>query len=187
MSIVNNKNNVFNTNLNNIKVMTKIKEGAAPMSKYAAKKAKRVEESNDESKVVTNTHKVNKKNYTPNFPEHIVNVALLIKNNAEIRRFTSKGIINYLSQKHEINGEHKYVSFKWDKFSVIVDGLAREYKYTEPFFLNCLVAAFSSFAASAQITINEFTRIEMSIGVEKAVDTNEVQRIVDDTFKDESK
>lgn len=113
-----------------------------------------------------------------NFPKHVVGIALLIKNNAEIRRFTALGILNYLLQKGEITGDHRYVTFKWNKFAVKANNLMREYFYNEPFFLNALVAAFSSFSASAQRIIDEFCRQEMSIGLNKAVDQDEVNDIV---------
>lgn len=186
--------------------MTKVKEtGAAPVSKYAAKKAARIKanaEANVEetqenvstvkedkgnvfeetvSNVPNTTKNKKKKDSIPpvasNFPEHIVQIALLLKNNAEIRRFTALGVLNYLLQKGEIAGEKRYVSFKWNKFAVKCDGLMREYFYSEPFFLNALVAAFSSFSASAQRTINNFCRKEMSVGIDKAVDQEEVNNI----------
>lgn len=113
-----------------------------------------------------------------NFPKHVVGIALLIKNNAEIRRFTALGILNYLLQKGEITGDHRYVSFKWNKFAVKANNLMREYSYNEPFFLNALVAAFSSFSASAQRIIDEFCRQEMSIGLNKAIDQDDVNDIV---------
>lgn len=113
-----------------------------------------------------------------NFPKHVVGIALLIKNNAEIRRFTALGVLNYLLQKGEITGDHRYVTFKWNKFAVKANNLMREYSYNEPFFLNALVAAFSSFSASAQRIIDEFCRQEMSIGLNKAVDQDEVNDIV---------
>lgn len=184
--------------------MTKVKEtGAAPVSKYAAKKAARIkaalESNNEETTVnsdvaesantkieesVENNNTVNikkKKNVLPpivnKFPDHIVQIALLIKNNAEIRRFTALGVLNYLLQKKEISGDSRYVSFKWNKFAVKCNGLMREYSYTEPFFLNALVAAFSSFSASAQRTIDNFCKKEMSVGIAKAVDQEEVDNI----------
>lgn len=113
-----------------------------------------------------------------NFPKHVIGIALLIKNNAEIRRFTALGILNYLLQKGEITGDHRYVSFKWNKFAVKANNLMREYSYNEPFFLNALVAAFSSFSASAQRIIDEFCRQEMSIGLNKAIDQDDINDIV---------
>lgn len=112
------------------------------------------------------------------YPEHMVNIALLVKNNAEIRRFTSLGILNYLLQKKEIKGEKRYVGFKWNKFIVKFDNLSREYSYNEPFFLNCLIASFSSFASSAQKTMDIFTRKEMQLSVGEAADTKVIDDIV---------
>lgn len=177
--------------------MTKVKEtGAAPVSKYAAKKANLAKANaianqlpepteevivNDE--VPNTTSKVEKKNknelpsVTNRYPEHTVQIALIIKNNAEIRRFTALGILNYLLQKGEIKGTARYVSFKWNKFAVKCNGLMREYSYNEPFFLNALVASFASFSASAQRTIDNFCRQEMSVGISKAVDQEEVENI----------
>ena len=200
--------------------MTKIENaGAAPVSKYAAKKlayakanaeeaakANAIKEpsvdlSANDNKVVDNgfdtdgltqgvgempskvANKKGKTNGIPpvanRYPEHVVQIALLIKNNAEIRRFTALGILNYLLQKREINGNSRYVSFKWNKFAVKANGLMREYSYNEPFFLNALVAAFSSFSASAQRTIDHFCKQEMSVGIAKAVDQNAVNDIVE--------
>lgn len=198
--------------------MTKIeKTGAAPVSKYAAKKAARtkanaeetanaklnneVEETTDAQQAgeVTNAPKPDVLDLTPtptksqqkakkdkkkelppitgHYPDHIVQIALLIKNNAEIRRFTALGILNYLLQKGEIKGNARYVSFKWNKFAVKCNGLMREYSYNEPFFLNALVASFASFSASAQRTIDHFCKQEMSVGISKAVDQEEVENI----------
>ena len=185
-----------------------VNTGAAPVSKYAAKKAARVanvnvvkeerlpqdtpadkvstNETEQSSSVVnssTNTFskKKDKKSTLPPsagmYPEHIVAVALIIKNNAEIRRFTALGILNYLLQKGEIKGDKRYVSFKWNKFAVKANGLMREFSYNEPFFLNALVAAFSSFSASAQRTIDAFCKKEMSVSITKAVDQEEVDNI----------
>ena len=191
----------------------KVNAGAAPVSKYAAKKAANAKAAVEEVKVETvvseetqgpsdggsivvpipapvpeaTKHSAKfakdkkKKDGLPpvaaNFPEHVVQIALLIKNNAEIRRFTALGILNYLLQKGEIRGDKRYVSFKWNKFAVKANGLMREYSYNEPFFLNALVAAFSSFSASAQRTIDAFCKKEMSVGITKAVDQEEVDNI----------
>lgn len=177
--------------------MTKVKEtGAAPVSKYAAKKqANAIIEANEnnESSTVAKEQENDSNNRSPktsfkkkvsispaanNYPKHMVEIALIIKNNAEIRRFTALGILNYLLQKGEIKGEKRYVSFKWNKFSVKCDGLMREYSYNEPFFLNALVASFASFSASAQRTIDTFCRKEMSVGINKAILQEDVDEIV---------
>lgn len=166
--------------------MTELKKnGVAARSRYAAKKAALAASANKENAVETAqvATRKNKKAGIPdtakNYPEHYVNIALLIKNNAEIRRFTALGILNYLLQKGEIRGEHRYVTFKWNKFAVKCNGLMREYSYNEPFFLNALVASFSSFSASAQRTIDAFCHKEMSVGITKAVDQDEVDNIVE--------
>ena len=131
-------------------------------------------------KNVVNANNNDKKNHREfiQTPEHIVNIALIIRNNAEIRRFTALGIINYLSQKGEIKGKKNYVSFKFNKFSVKSDGLAREYFYTEGFFLNALVASFASFSASAQRTIDKFIRTELNSTIHDTVDSKDVEEIV---------
>lgn len=182
--------------------MSKKENADVRISKYAAKKENSVDvhEITDEQNVVTdvveteNKEKIYK-SYKPNkfakeknkdgipaiadkFPTHVVQIALLLKNNAEIRRFTAIGVLNWLLQKGEIVGEKRYVSFKWNKFAVKSNGLMREYSYSEPFFINSLVASFSSFSASAQRVIDQFCKKEMSIGITKAVDINEVNNIV---------
>lgn len=179
----------------------KFETGAAPVSKYAAKKFNRAEavkpavvnqeeqvavavkEEDENPKAKKFFKKPFKRNFNgvgiENFPEHQIQIALLIKNNAEIRRFTALGIINYLMQKGELKGDSRYVSFKWNKFAVKSNGLMREYSYNEPFFMNALVASFTSFSASAQKTIDNFCRKEMSISVDRAVDVEEVQNIIE--------
>lgn len=170
--------------------------GAAPVSKYAAKKRFNIANANanaadananvsrnDVNDCEEETGTVDDKfrglpPVVKNFPEHVVQLALIIKNNAEIRRFTALGILNYLLQKGEISGDKRYVSFKWNKFAVKANGLMREYPYTEPFFINALVAAFTSFSASAQTTIDTFCHKEMSVGIDKAVDQEEVNEIL---------
>lgn len=116
---------------------------------------------------------------TQSYPEHIVNLAAIVKNNAEIRRFTALGILNYLMQKGVINGVKRYVVFKWNKFGVYCDGLMREYLYTEPFFINALIASFTSFSANAQKTINDFCKKEMSVTIDKAANQQDIDDIVE--------
>lgn len=127
---------------------------------------------------VHNEYKPNKfvANAADKYPEHIVAIATIVKNNAEIRRFTALGILNYLLQKKEISGDKRYVSFKWNKFTVKWNGLARDFYYTEPFFLNALVASFSSFSASAQKAITRFCNIETKAN--DALSQEEVDNIV---------
>ena len=108
-----------------------------------------------------------KKNYPPTreyvrpeIPEHLKNLVLLMKNNAEIRRFTALGVIDALKESGELKGEKHYVDFKFNHFVVSDDGLRRDYRYTEILFLNALVNSFSRFAASAQVVISNFVEVE---------------------------
>lgn len=111
-------------------------------------------------------------------PEHLKALVQIILNNSDIRRFTSLGILNTLSQKGEITGTHKYVKFLWNKYAVIVDGIKREYLYNEPVFLNSLAAAIPSLAASTQRIINNYTKKEMNVSIDAAIDKEEVENIV---------
>lgn len=90
------------------------------------------------------------------YPSHIVKLVNLVKSNSDIRRYTSLGILNYLYQKGVIEEAKGYVSFNWTKFRVVNKGLSTEYRYIEPFFLNCLIASFTSFANAAQKIIKVF-------------------------------
>ncbi len=90
------------------------------------------------------------------YPAHIVKLVNLVKSNSDIRRYTSLGILNYLFQKGVIEEAKGYVSFNWTKFRVVNRGLSVEYRYTEAFFLNCLIASFTSFANAAQKIIGIF-------------------------------
>lgn len=142
-----------------------------PMSKYAAKKAARVANAaNPEKKDVISSEEVidNSKPTTKvgkqgrdigiHVPEHIMELAYIVKDNAAIRRYTSLNILNYLVQTGRMRQDAggKYVNFMWNKFCVTADGLKTEYSYREPFFLNALVASFGQFAKGAQDTIQSF-------------------------------
>lgn len=164
--------------------MVKLKEGnTAPVSKYAAKKAKvsdkaketkvesdRVEETSVEKKPVAVTPKpkgktvIGKKKYEINIdiPEHVLKIAYIVNDNAAIRRFTSLNILNYLAQVGRIkkDGPGNYVKFLWNKFRVHSNGLTNEYYYNETFFLKALVNAFSQFASDAQNSIGMFMEEE---------------------------
>ena len=48
-----------------------------------------------------------------------------------------------------------------NKLSVIVNGLAREYYYSNKWFINCLVAGFKSFADYISKQINIFVANEL--------------------------
>lgn len=117
--------------------------------------------------------------FAKKMPEVYTNLIRIIKNNAEIRRFTALGILNYLKQKGVINGEKKYVTFKWNKFVVTADGWSREFSYKQAFFINCLVAAFSCFANSANKTIEDFVNSEIVNGREE-ITPDAAKNIVND-------
>jgi hypothetical protein len=104
-----------------------------------------------------------------NIPNHITELALIVKNNAQIRRYTAIAIINYLCQKREISkisaeeqakGKGNYVNFLWDKFTVKSNGLSRDYRYTEKFFITALIGSFTSFAANSKEVIINFLKEE---------------------------
>lgn len=159
------------------------------MTTKVAKKS--VEPKNDESKVYIGQEKIEDPNTieqedpntteqenTPtnskgrtikNIPNHITELALIVKNNAQIRRYTAIAIINYLCQKGEISkisaeeqakGKGNYVNFLWDKFTVKSNGLSRDYRYTEKFFITALIGSFTSFAANSKEVIINFLKEE---------------------------
>ena len=104
-----------------------------------------------------------------NIPNHVTELALIVKNNVQIRRYTAIAIINYLCQKGEISkisaeeqakGKGNYVNFLWDKFTVKSNGLSRDYRYTEKFFITALIGSFTSFAANSKEVIINFLKEE---------------------------
>lgn len=124
---------------------------------------------------VNETTKVNRKGRDLGFniPEHIVNIAYIVKDNAAIRRFTALNIINYLKQtgKIEQDSTGNFVNFYWNKFCITSNGLKTEYSYKETFFLNCLVASFSQFAKNAQDAISIFIDTEgLNVNITGSID-----------------
>lgn len=115
-----------------------------------------------------------------NVPEHIARVSVLLINNAELRRFTAIAIRNYLLQKGIVEPGNIYIKFGASKFSVINNGLVLQYRYTERFFLNALVAAFPSFAASANKAIENLCQVELEKSTSDVVDSQIVEEIVED-------
>lgn len=114
-----------------------------------------------------------------NVPEHIARVSVLLIHNAELRRFTAIGIRNYLIQKNMVKEGSVYIKFLPSKFAVNNNGLNTEYSYTEQFFLNALVAAFPSFAASANKAIDNMCRVECETSADALVDKAAVDAIVE--------
>lgn len=95
------------------------------------------------------------------FPKHVVDLALLMLNNAEIKRFTALGIINYLKQTKRIDQDAKvYVKFSINKYAISINGLKTEYSYNDSVFISALLAAFTSFASHAEKVIRTFVSTE---------------------------
>lgn len=135
-----------------------------------------------------NFHRPYKGNTTENidaiierFGEYNVKIATLMKYNAEIRRFTALGILNWLTQKGVINAKSKYVTFKWNKFVVRVDGLNKEFSYKEDFFINALVASFASLANYATFVINDFIKYEIEADANEVLNSEDIDTL---TVKD---
>lgn len=127
--------------------------------------------------------KEHKRTYVPEryakLPKHILEIVFIIKFNAEIRRFTAKGIINTLFTRDEIKAKRPYVKFLWNKFVVNTNGLNREYNYNETFFINSLIASFQCFAETAQETINKFCSEELSDDHIADISSDNVNKIIE--------
>lgn len=124
------------------------------------------------------------------YPQHIVNLVSLLKSNSDIRRYTSFTILNYLSQKGIIEDSTGYVQFNWKKFRVTNHGISVEYRYTNTFFLNCLIASFTCFANKGQRVIAEYcskefpaTFVQDDAEVNKAIDFGDS---IDDNKEEET-
>lgn len=152
------------------------------MAKNAAKVAKEQQEvvaTQEKQQVVESKKPVKGKLPFKNVPEHIARVSVLLINNAELRRFTAIAIRNYLLQKNIAKEGTVYIKFGARKFTVINNGLVSQYRYTEKFFLNALVAAFPSFAASANRAIENLCQVELEKSTADIIDKQEVEEIVD--------
>lgn len=112
-------------------------------------------------------------------PKHILEVVFIIKFNAEIRRFTAKGIINTLFTRDEIKTKRPYIKFLWNKFVINTNGLNHEYNYNETFFINSLIASFQCFAEIAQETINKFCSEELSDDHIADISSDNVNKIIE--------
>lgn len=127
--------------------------------------------------------KERKRAYVPEryakLPKHILEIVFIIKFNAEIRRFTAKGIINTLFTRDEIKAKRPYVKFLWNKFVVNTNGLNREYNYNETFFINSLIASFQCFAETAQETINKFCSEELNNDCLTDISSANIDKIIE--------
>lgn len=121
------------------------------------------------------TKPIVKKPIEDNTPKHLKEIVLLLNNNSEIRRYTSKGMIAKLKQLGQIPKDSKaYIKFSYRKFSVSVDGLKQEFYYNNSLFTTCLTAAFPAFASNAINIIKTFCEIEHC-----SIDNDEVNNIVE--------
>lgn len=82
----------------------------------------------------------------------------LVKFNADIKRRTYLGIIKYLKDAGIAKDTDSiFIEFGWNnKFKIVINGLGREYFYSETFFLNALVDSFKWFAEDAGKIINAY-------------------------------
>ena len=120
-----------------------------------------------------------------NVPTHIARLSVLLINNAEIRRFTAIGIRNYLINNNivKVKDDSMYIKFLANKFAVKCNGLKTEYSYAEPFFLNCFLAAFPSFAASANKAIENFCQEELGVDYTDVIDQVVIDSVTQDNLK----
>ena len=66
------------------------------------------------------------------------------------------------------------------KLSVIVNGLAREYYYSNKWFINCYIAGFKSLTDYVSKQINTFISVEMP-DYNTNDETQEINKIKEDT------
>lgn len=100
------------------------------------------------------------------YGKEAVEVSLIVKNNAEIRRFTSKNIIDHLAKDNDDlrrDGKEPHVEFLWNKFIVSKKlgntNISIEYPFTEVFFINALAKSFEQFSANASKTMAAFISV----------------------------
>ena len=106
-------------------------------------------------------------------PVHLKNVVFLIRNNAEIRHYTSLAMIKILKEQNkDLLEKNIFIKFLDKKYAVCYDGLSVEYRYNNNIFIIALAASFSIFAATASKTINEFLVKE-----EITISNNEIETI----------
>lgn len=102
-----------------------------------------------------------KKNVIPvikGVSETVTKMISLVKFNADIKRRTYLGIIKYLKDTGIAKDTDSiFIEFGWNnKFKIVINGLGREYFYSETFFLNALVDSFKWFAEDAGKIINAY-------------------------------
>lgn len=112
-------------------------------------------------------------------------IVYLVRNNAEIRHYTSLGMIQQMKAVGEIPKDAKvFIKFLNNKYAVIVNGLSVEYKYDNNTFVTALTASFTVFASEATKVINNFIS-ENDISVSSA----EIEKVANNimTYVSENK
>lgn len=112
-------------------------------------------------------------------------IVYLVRNNAEIRHYTSLGMIQQMKAVGEIPKDAKvFIKFLNNKYAVIVNGLSVEYKYDNNIFVTALTASFTVFANEATKVINNFIS-ENDISVSSA----EIEKVANNimTYVSENK
>ncbi len=105
-------------------------------------------------------------------PIHLKNIVYLIRNNAEIRHYTSLAMIQLLKKEDKNLVDKKiFIKFLDKKYAVCYDGLNFEYRYNNDIFVTALAASFPVFAATASKTINEFIAEESISISNEEIDT----------------
>lgn len=91
---------------------------------------------------------------TLRYPKHINRATLLARNNAEFKRLLSLILIRSHKNSGEIKEDAKcYVKFAFNKYSIRVDGLSREYSMRSAQFVTCYAAAILALNEYAQDTL----------------------------------
>ena len=112
-------------------------------------------------------------------PVHLKNVVYLIRNNAEIRHYTSLAMIKILKEQNKDLLEKKiFIKFLDKKYAVCYDGLSVEYRYNNNIFITALASSFSVFAWTASKTINEFVNEEQI-----SISNEEIETISNELIK----
>lgn len=79
------------------------------------------------------------------YPKYITDVVKCLKDNYDLMKYTEYGILFqlYPNSVHELlKRNFRPVKFLWNKYEVRIDGLAKQYPYTENLFLNAFLASF---------------------------------------------
>lgn len=111
-------------------------------------------------------------------PEVYSKLVSILKHNADIRRFASFGVINFLKQTKIVPCTSKcYVKFLWNKVAVRFDNRTLEYPYSEKFVINAILASFNSFAIFNLNIVDEFVQYTMKKGVNEITTSDEINAI----------